>query len=115
MHTTSSLPQRRRWSATPHTPHDRLRSRHACVDTAGLIEPELKVLKTIGALNLIAVGGSLRASRSLVRVAVLDRQRGTGSPDAVDKKIIDDLVDRGLITYREFVDEYRIWSAATTT
>ncbi|MGN9915363.1 hypothetical protein [Micromonospora palomenae] len=80
-------------------------------DTAGLTEPELKVLKTIGVLNLVAVGGSLRASRSLVRVAVLDGHRSTGSPDAVDK-VLDSLVVRGLLTYREFADEYRVWSGS---
>lgn len=78
-------------------------------DTAGLTEPELKVLKTIGVLNLIAGGGSLRASRGLVCTGVLDGQRGTGSPEAVDK-VLDALLERGLLTYREFADEYRIWS-----
>lgn len=80
-------------------------------DTVGLTESELKVLKAIGVLNLIATGGSLRASRRLVRAAVLDGQRGTGSAEAVDK-VLDSLETSGLVTYREFADEYRIWSGS---
>ncbi|MCW3817840.1 hypothetical protein ONA91_25660 [Micromonospora sp. DR5-3] len=80
-------------------------------DIAGLTDPESKVLKTVGVLNLVAAGGPLRASRSLVRVAVLDGQGGTESPDEVDR-IFDSLIERGLLTYREFADEYRVWSGS---
>lgn len=78
-------------------------------DTAGLSDAELRVLKTIGVLNLIAAGGSLRASRPLVRIAAVDGQPRTASSKAVDE-VLDALTERGLLTYRDVTDEYRIWA-----
>jgi hypothetical protein len=74
-------------------------------DTMGLGDGEQKVLKTIGVLNLIAAGGALRASRELLRLAVADLA-GSATVDS----ILDQLEQRGLVTYRDFADEYRVWS-----
>ena len=77
-------------------------------DTVGLTDAERRVVKTIGVLNLVAAGGALRASRDLVAVACADGDAGTASVKDVAEVVLN-LEARGLITYRDFADEYRIW------
>lgn len=77
-------------------------------DTFGLTPAQLRVLKTVGVLNLISVGGALRASRAVVAFAASDGRAGTEDPDAV-YAALSTLTDQGLLTFREFADEYRIW------
>ena len=72
-------------------------------DASGLTEEQLRVLKTIGVLNLVASSGLLRASRRMLDFAL-------GLPEESDT--LADLESRGLITYREFADEYRIWQGS---
>ncbi|OBK22397.1 hypothetical protein [Mycobacterium asiaticum] len=74
-------------------------------DTAGLSPAQLRALKTIGLLNLVSTGGRIRASQSLVEFAL---QVGGDHCADVDE-VLTSLVDAGLITYRAFSDEYRIW------
>lgn len=72
----------------------------------GLSDHEVRCLKTIGLLNLVASGGALRASADLVSFAlgaVGDEQR-----NAVAERL-EELQQQGLITYRAFADEFRIW------
>lgn len=71
-------------------------------DTTGLTVPELQALKTIGVLNLISSGGSLRASKAVVEISI-------GGSAA---QILGALEARGLITYRDFADEYRVWQGS---
>lgn len=71
-------------------------------DTTGLSEPDLRALKTIGVLNLISSGGSLRASRTLLELAL-----GSEASESLGR-----LEGRGLVTYRDFADEYRIWQGS---
>ena len=70
----------------------------------------LKVLKTIGILNLITTTGTLRATPGLVALSLCD------SPISKDAKqwesVIDGLKKRGLITYRKQLDELRIWEGS---
>lgn len=78
--------------------------------TIGLDDAEVAAVKTIGVLNLVAQGGALRASRALLAYAL-------GSPDAEpDFSGLDELVAglerRGFVTYRAFVDEYRLWQGS---
>ncbi len=77
-------------------------------DTFGLTPAHLRVLKTVGVLNLISSGGPLRASRTVVAYAAADGAEGTETLDAVHNAL-DALTDQGLVTFREFADEYRIW------
>ena len=60
---------------------------------------ETKVLKTVGILNLIGHSGPLRASRNLVRHVAGD---GAGAA-------LRHLVAKGIATYRDRIDEYRVW------
>lgn len=76
-------------------------------DTSGLSSPQLKALKTIGVINLISSGGRIRASKALLKVALGD------DPHIEDvDQLLDSLVEKGLITFRAFSDEYRIWQGS---
>lgn len=72
---------------------------------------ELRVLKTIGILNLANTGGFLRASRELVVLSMCD------APDDREEarrwnKTLDHLLGRGLVSHRRQVDELRIWEGS---
>lgn len=76
-------------------------------DTVGLSAPQLKALKTIGVINLVSSGGRIRASKALLKLALTD---GSSTED-VDQ-LLDSLIEKGLITFRAFSDEYRIWQGS---
>lgn len=76
-------------------------------DTYGLSDRELKALKAIGVINLVSSGGRIRASKALLKLALTD---GTLIND-VDQ-LLESLAERGLITFRAFSDEYRIWQGS---
>ena len=67
-------------------------------DTHGLSAPQRRLAKTIAVLNLVATSGTLRASRRVLGLA----------GGAVDEALVQ-LEAAGLVTYRSFADEYRIW------
>ncbi len=77
-------------------------------DTAGLKPLELRVLKTIGVLNLVSTSGRLRASRGLIELAFVDGRRDAQARRKV-RAALTSLEAAGLITYREFADDYRVW------
>ena len=93
-------------------------SRHAArfieIDTTirevtGLTDEQRKVLKVIGILNLLSQGGPLRASVPIIRYAL----SATGpTTDKGVRKIIVQLEQRGVLTYRRFADEYRLWQGS---
>jgi energy-coupling factor transporter ATP-binding protein EcfA2 len=85
-------------------------------DTAGLTDSQVRVLKTIGVLNLISAGGIYRASRNAISFAISDAIYG--SPESAEiveaiegnpKKKLKGLIELGVVVYREFADEFRIW------
>jgi hypothetical protein len=71
----------------------------------------LKVLKTIGILNLVTAVGKLRATPDLIVLALCD-----APDDRKERKrwlsIIKDVECKGLITYRKSQDEFRIWQGS---
>jgi hypothetical protein len=72
---------------------------------------ELRVLKTIGILNLASTGGFLKASRELVVLSLCD------APDDREEgrrwnKALDHLLGRGLVSHRRQMDELRIWEGS---
>ena len=69
-------------------------------ETQGLSDDEQRVIKTIGVLNLASRGGTLRASRGLLEYAF---------PRVDLDALLGRLESRGLLIYRDFADEYRIW------
>lgn len=74
-------------------------------------EDNLRVMKTIGTLNLAGTSGFLRASREAVALALCD------APDDATRlrhwhKVIENLLERGVITYRQQIDELRLWEGS---
>lgn len=85
-------------------------------DTAGLSDIQVKILKTIGILNLVSAGGAFRASKNAVAFAVGDAAYGSAPSKAIveaiegnSSKNVKGLIDLGILVYREFADEFRIW------
>ncbi|MGI0492380.1 hypothetical protein ACN4EG_11395 [Alkalinema pantanalense CENA528] len=74
-------------------------------------EDVLKVLKTIGILNLVTSTGALRATPQLVALALCDRANDAKAQKHW-RKVIEDLKKKGLITYRKQLDELRIWEGS---
>ncbi len=79
-------------------------------DSWGLTDEESAVLKTMGVLNLVSSSGPLRASKGLLEFAIAPM--GTAASKKRLHEILRSLEERGLITYREFSDEYRIWQGS---
>ena len=93
-------------------------SRHAArlseVDTAireatGLTGEQRNVLKVVGILNVLSQGGPLRASVPVVRYALSATAPMT---DKAVRKVITELEQRGVLIYRAFADEYRLWQGS---
>src|SRR5207244_357176 len=70
-------------------------------DTHGLSAAQLRCLKAVGILNLVATAGALRASREVLHLALVDGCDGTASGHQVDGALAS-LEEIGLVTYREF-------------
>lgn len=94
-------PQFHRWAEI----HGRIR------DAEGLEPEEVEVLKTIGALNLISSSGPLRARKGLVVAALATNP---DDPESLARwaAVLSRLLARGIVTYRERVDEVRLWEGA---
>ena len=67
-------------------------------DTHGLTPQQSLLAKAIALLNLVSTTGTLRASRPILAL--------TG---ASTDNTLDELERAGVVTYRDFADEYRIW------
>lgn len=80
-------------------------------DAHGLSDGARRVLKTVGLLNLVSAGGSLRASRAMLKYAAADGRSGTVQPGHVEQRLRE-LESAGLVTYREFADEFRVWQGS---
>jgi hypothetical protein len=80
-------------------------------DAHGLDAAARRVLKSVGLLNLVSAGGTLRASRAVVTYACSDGQDGTDGPKQVTAKLAE-LEHAGLVTFRDFADEYRVWQGS---
>lgn len=71
----------------------------------------VQVLKTIGTLNLVTSTGAMRATRALVKLAMCDCPTD-GDQLHEWEQVIEELLKRGLITYRRQLDELRIWEGS---
>ncbi len=80
-------------------------------DTMGLNGEQLRVLKSIGVLNLVSSAGILRASRHMLELATMHTGTSSREIDHLDA-VLESLEAAGLITYRDFADEYRIWQGS---
>lgn len=79
-------------------------------DSKTLEDDSLRVLKTIGILNLITITGSMRATKMLVSLAMCNSY----SEEEFNywQKIIDQLLKKNLVTHRRQLDELRIWQGS---
>ena len=67
-------------------------------DIHGLSRQQTRLAKTIALLNLVSTSGTIRASREVLSLAEPNTENALAELEA-----------RGVITYRAFADEYRIW------
>lgn len=67
-------------------------------DANGLTDVEQRLAKSIALLNLVSASGAVRASASVLQLV-----------DPASSEVLSGLEERGLVTYRAFADEYRIW------
>ena len=70
-------------------------------DATGLSGQQTEMVKRIGVLNLISTTGVVRASRALLSLT-----------DPQAEAVLADLEAIGIVTYREFADEYRVWQGS---
>ena len=70
-------------------------------DSHGLSPPQARMAKAVALLNLVSTTGTVRASRQILTLS------GRGADDALA-----DLEGAGIVTYRDFADEYRIWQGS---
>ena len=70
-------------------------------DAASLSEPQTRMAKRIAVLNLVSTTGVVRASHALLSLA-----------DPHAETILADLEAAGIVVYRDFSDEYRIWQGS---
>ena len=67
-------------------------------DSHGLTKPQVRLAKAIALLNLVATTGTVRASKQVLTLI-----------DADSTATLGELDNAGIVTYRDFADEYRIW------
>lgn len=82
------------------------------IDEHSESDPEiLRVLKTIGVLNLAGTTGFLRASRAAVSLAMCDEPDDSSELNRVNK-IVNRLIERGILTHWRQIDELRVWEGS---
>lgn len=67
-------------------------------DAHGLTKSQMKLAKSIAILNLVSTSGAARASAQVLDIAL------NGAATALTS-----LQDAGIVTYRDFADEFRVW------
>lgn len=67
-------------------------------DAHGLTKSQMRLAKSIAILNLVSTSGAARASAQVLNIAL------NGAATALTG-----LQDAGIVTYRDFADEFRIW------
>ena len=67
-------------------------------DANGLSAAEQRLAKSVALLNLVSASGAVRASSAVLQLV-----------DPASSKVLAGLEQRGLVTYRAFADEYRVW------
>ena len=70
-------------------------------DTHGLTPPQARTAKSVALLNLVSTTGTIRASRQILEMS------GRAAHTALA-----DLENMGIVTFRDFADEYRIWQGS---
>jgi hypothetical protein len=79
-------------------------------DAKGQDVDSLRILKTIGILNLVTTTGTMRATRTLVRLAMCTLPSDDNKNHW--EQVIENLLKKGIITHRRQLDELRIWQGS---
>ena len=78
----------------------------ARINEALVDDEDLELLKLIGVLNLVSGNGPLRASPDIVAFAADITERRS----AEVRRRLNNLCERGVLAFRSFADEYRLWN-----
>ncbi|MDE0678211.1 MAG: hypothetical protein OXH42_12890 [Acidimicrobiaceae bacterium] len=70
-------------------------------DANGLTGAEERLAKSVALLNLVSASGAARASAAVLQLV-----------DPSSSDVLSGLEERGLVTYRAFADEYRVWQGS---
>lgn len=81
-------------------------------DASKLDVERVKLLKTVGILNLITSTGGLKASRTMVKWALCDQLANQSQQAAIDNLIAELLNQKGILHHRKQIDELRIWEGS---
>lgn len=82
-------------------------------DSVGLTPIQLRAVKAVGVLNLVSSGGRIRASRNMIDFALIGHAQECSSESVASiDDTLNELVEAGIITYRAFSDEYRVWQGS---
>lgn len=81
------------------------------MDAKHLDEYLINMLKTIGILNLISTTGFLRASKETVCLAMCDSPNDSAVLERFESSV-EQLINKGFLTYRKQIDELRIWEGS---
>lgn len=95
-------PQAQRWIEV-HDLIERSRSSDPC---------ELATLKTIGLLNLVSGPQGFRASQSLLSFAMFRPWQTNADISPTLADVLRAIQDKGVLIYREYADEYRLWEGS---
>ena len=86
---------------------------HTLIDgLKALPETEYKIVKIIGLLNLISGHIGFKASENLISFALFNPLMNKQMTSQEIKGILTSLAQRGILNYREYADEYRLWEGA---
>lgn len=99
-------------SSTLRVQHQRWIEIHGRIsDAIGLDHDSLSALKAIGLLNLVSLSGSLRATTKTVKLAMSDNPFCKEEEERWNKAI-DLLKQKSFVTWRESLDELRVWQGS---
>jgi len=79
------------------------------VEAEHLPDLEFNLLRAIGALNLTATGLGVKASKDVLMASYAD---AAGEEEEAVEEALEALIARGLVTFRRFADEYRVWEGS---
>jgi hypothetical protein len=98
-------------TALAGTEAERAREIKARVDEASQLDDlELRVLKSVAIVNLMEGPERLIASADLLVEALADQ--GNREAGGAVRAALERLLDRSVLTYREFAGEYRVWQGS---
>jgi len=83
---------------------------HDIIERSRNVDPShFSVLKVIGLLNLISGPSGFRASNKLLSFAIFRLCSNSDTPETNLGHVLQSNKDKGVLIYREYADEYRLW------